>query len=87
MPLSSFGVPRVRYAIVEIVRSKVVDKTDVESCKYGEGPPRGSKACRGPKLVYSRLAPSLFRQSKKIGKGKIRKGESEIDLCIPGPHE
>ena len=34
-----------------------------------------------------RLALSLFRQPKKIGKGKIRKGESEIDLYIPGPHE
>ena len=28
--------------------------------------------------AVSRLAPSLFRQSKKIGKGKIRKRESEV---------
>ena len=28
--------------------------------------------------ILIRLAPSLFRQSKQIGKGKIRKGKSEI---------
>ena len=35
-------------------------------------------------VIPARLAPSLFRQSKKIGKGKIRNGESESLFTVSG---